>query len=191
MTEKVTEPEFGDAGEGLILGQDETSPIGGKEIIIPDEEEQGQDNKTSAENQSSDNNQSIVNTTEWAGYTTFASLLRDAGLEDTLNNGGPYTVFAPTDMAFDGLPEGMLDNLRNDQEKLNRMLTYHVVNGKYRVEALKNMNNLTSLETGELTVSTTTNGLIMVESAIVIDPDIIASNGVIHGTDKVMIPPGV
>lgn len=191
MTEKVTEPEFGGAGEGLILGQDETSPIEGKEIIIPDEEEQGQDNKTSAENQSSGNNQSIVNTTEWAGYTTFASLLRDAGLEDTLNNGGPYTVFAPTDMAFDGLPEGMLDNLRNDKEKLNRTLTYHVVNGKYRVEALKNMNNLTSLETGELTVSTTTNGLIMVESAIVIDPDIIASNGVIHGTDKVMIPPGV
>lgn len=191
MTEKVTEPEFGDVGEGLILGQDETSPIGGKEIIIPDEEEQGQDNKTSAENQSSGNNQSIVNTTEWAGYTTFASLLRDAGLEDILNNGGPYTVFAPTDMAFDGLPEGMLDNLRNDQEKLNRILTYHVVNGEYRVEDLKNMNNLTSLETGELTVSTTTNGLTMVESAIVIDPDIIANNGIIHGTDKVMIPLGV
>jgi uncharacterized surface protein with fasciclin (FAS1) repeats len=94
-------------------------------------------------------------------------------------------------MAFDGLPEGMLDNLRNDQEKLNRTLTYHVVNGEYRVEALKNMNNLTSMETGKLTVSTTTNGLIMVESAIVMDPDIIASNGVIHGTDKVMIPPGV
>jgi hypothetical protein len=63
VTEKVTEPEFGDAGEGFILGQEETSPIGGKEIVIPDEEEQGQDNKTSAESQSSGNNKSIVNTT--------------------------------------------------------------------------------------------------------------------------------
>lgn len=198
VTEQVTESAGGNTGEGLLSGQEETSLDEGKEVIIPgeenssqgmlDKENSGQGNETSSENQALDNNQTIVQTAEGAGYTTFASLARDAGLEDTLNKGGPYTVFAPTDIAFESLPEGMLDDLRNDKERLNRVLTYHVINGKYRATDLKNINSLASLETEKLTVNTTTNGAIMVGEATLIEPDIVAGNGVIHGIDKVLIP---
>ncbi|HEY3363145.1 MAG TPA: fasciclin domain-containing protein, partial [Methanosarcina sp.] len=165
--------------------------IEGKEVVIPGEEGSTQSNETSSENQTSDNNQTIVQIAEGAGYTTFASLMRDSGLEDTLNKGGPYTIFAPTDLAFESLPEGMLDDLRSNKEKLNRILTYHIVDGEYRASTLKNMNSLTSLETGELAVDTTTSGQIMVGNATIIEPDTIAGNGIIHGIDKVLIPSGI
>lgn len=187
---EVTEPEGVGAGQGSIPGQEENSPIEGEEGITPGEEELGQGNESFAENQTSGNNQT-VQTAEGAGYTTFASLVRAAGLEDTLNNGGPYTIFAPTDIAFESLPEGMLDDLSNDKEKLSRVLTYHVIIGEYMASDLKNMNSLTSLETGKLAVNVTADGAIMVENATVIEPDIIAGNGVIHGIDKVLVPSGV
>jgi uncharacterized surface protein with fasciclin (FAS1) repeats len=167
---------------------EETSLVEGKEVIIPGEDKSGQRNESSSENQTLDNNQTIVQTAEGKGYTTFASLARDAGLEDTLNEGGPYTVFAPTDIAFESLPEGTLDDLRNDKERLKLVLTYHVINGEYRAADLKNTNTLASLETKKLAVSTTTDGAIMVGYATVIEPDIIAGNGVIHGINKVLIP---
>lgn len=188
VTEKVTESTNGDDGEGSMSGQEETSLDEGKEVIIPDEDNSGQGNETSYENETLDNNQTIVQIAEGAGYTTFASLARDAGLEDTLNEGGPYTVFAPTDIAFESLPEGTLDNFRNDKERLNRLLAYHVINGEYRASDLKNMDSLASLGTEKLAVSTTTDGTIMVGDATIVEPDIIASNGIIHGTDKVLIP---
>lgn len=188
VTEKVTESTDGDNGEGSMSGQEEISLDEGKEVIIPDEDNSGQGNETSYENETLDNNQTIVQIAEGAGYTTFASLARDAGLEDTLNEGGPYTVFAPTDIAFESLPEGTLDNFRNDKERLNRLLAYHVINGEYRASDLKNMDSLASLGTEKLAVSTTTDGTIMVGDATIVEPDIIASNGIIHGTDKVLIP---
>jgi len=201
VTEKVTEPADGDAREGSMLNQEETSLVGGKEVIIPGEENSsqgilgeensGQGNETSSENQTLNNNQTILQIAEGAGYTTFSSLARDAGLEDTLNGGRLYTVFAPTDIAFESLPEGTLDDLRNDKERLNRVLTYHVIDGEYRASDLKNMNSLTSLETEKLAVNTITDGATMVGNATVIEPDIIAGNGVIHGIDKVLIPLGV
>lgn len=185
---EVTEPAGVDAAEGLTPGQEETSLIGGKEGIIPCEENLGQKNETFAENQTSKNNLALVQTAEGAGYSTFASLVRNAGLEDTLNKGGPYTIFVPTDLAFESLPEGMLDDLRNDKEKLERVLTYHAVNGEYRASDLQKTKSLISLESGELAVGTTSGGQIMVESATVTGPDIIAGNGVIHEIDKVLIP---
>ncbi|AKB54625.1 Secreted and surface protein containing fasciclin-like repeats [Methanosarcina barkeri 227] len=114
VTEQVTKSAGGNTGEGSLSGQEETSPDEGKEVIIPgeenssqgmlDEENSGQGNETSSANQSLDNNQTIVQIAEGTEYTTFASLARDAGLEDTLNKGGTYTVFAPTDIAFESLP---------------------------------------------------------------------------------------
>lgn len=191
VTENVTESIGRDAGEGSMSDKEKISLIGGKEVIIPGEDGPDQVNETSSENQTSDNNQTIIQIAEGAGYTTFASLMRNSGLEDTLNKGGPYTVFTPTDIAFESLPEGMLDDLRNDKEKLNRILTYHVVNGEYRASTLKSMNYITSLETEKLAVNTTISGQIMIGNATIIEPDTITSNGVIHGIDKVLIPPGV
>lgn len=146
---------------------------------------------TNVENQTAEGNKTIVLAAEDAGYTTFASLVRDAGLENTLNNGGPYTVFAPTNEAFNKLPQGMLDSLRNDKTKLSTILTYHVVSGKYRASDLKGMNSLASLETGMLSVNSTESGEVMVGNATVVEPAIIASNGVVHGIDRVLTPSGV
>lgn len=189
--EEVTEPEVGADVEGLISSHEEDFLIGGGEVTIPGEGEPEQDNETFAEDRAQGNNQTIIQTAEGAGYATFASLVRDAGLEDTFNKGGYYTVFAPTDIAFNSLPEGMLDDLRNDREKLKRLLTYHAVNGEYRAHALENMNSLTSLETGELAVNATADGKVMIENATIVEPGITAENGVIHGIDQVMIPSGI
>jgi uncharacterized surface protein with fasciclin (FAS1) repeats len=188
VTEKVTEQASEDAGEGLMSGKEETSLVERKEVIIQSEEKSGQGNETFSENQTSENNPALIQTAEGAGYSTFASLVRNAGLEDTLNKGGPYTIFVPTDLAFESLPEGMLDDLRSDKEKLEHVLAYHAVNGEYRTSDLQKTKSLISLESGELAVDTTSGGQIMVESATVTGPDIIAGNGVIHEIDKVLIP---
>lgn len=153
--------------------------------MIPGEEEPGLvDNETG-----NDNNETVVQVAEDAGYTTFASLVRDAGLEDTLNE-GTYTIFAPTNEAFDNLSEGMLTNLQNDNEGIVKLLNYHIVEGAYMPSDLGNVNSLTSLETGTLTVNATDNK-VLIQDANVIEPDIIANNSIIHGIDKVLIPPGM
>lgn len=185
-TEIEEEPAGEDADEGLIPGQEEDSPIGGEEGIIPGEEEPGiGDNETDEED-----NETIVDAAEAAGYTTFASLVRDAGLEDVLNEEGPYTVFAPTNDAFDDLPEGMLDDLREDEERLTELLNNHIVDGEYMAADLGDTTSLTSVEDGTLTVNATDNE-VLIGDATVVEPDIIASNGVIHGIDEVLIPPGM
>jgi uncharacterized surface protein with fasciclin (FAS1) repeats len=191
VTEQVTEQASENTGEGSMSDQEmsvqeETSMDEGKEVIIPDEKNSDQGNENSSKNL--DNNLTIVQTAEGAGYTTFASLARDAGLEDILNKRGPYTVFVPTDIAFESLPEGTLDNLRNDKERLNRVLTCYVINGEYMASDLKNVDTLDSLETEKLAVNSTTEGQIMVGDAIIIEPDIVAGNGVVHGIDKLVIP---
>ncbi|WP_239450973.1 fasciclin domain-containing protein [Methanosarcina horonobensis] len=173
-----------ETGEGAIPGQEEESPIGGEEGIIPGEEE-----PALGENETGGDNQTIVETAEAAGYTTFASIVRDAGLEDTLNE-GTYTVFAPTNEAFDALPEGTLNNLSEDNQDLNVMLTYHVVEGEYMASDLEDGQLLTTVQSEMIPVNITGEEII-IGNANVVEPDIIASNGVIHGINKVLIPPGL
>jgi uncharacterized surface protein with fasciclin (FAS1) repeats len=172
-------------GEGLVPGQEEDSPIGGDEGIIPGEEEPGLgDNESDTVG-----NQTIVDAAEAAGYTTFASVVRDAGLEDTLNE-GTYTVFAPTNEAFDNLPEGTLDNLSEDEQALNDVLTYHVVEGEYMASDLEDGQTLTTVQSGTLPVGITGDE-VTIGNATVVEPDIIAGNGVIHGINEVLIPSGM
>lgn len=184
VTEVEEEPAGEDAGEGAVPGQEEESPIGGEEGIIPGEEEPGLgENETGEED-----NQTIVEAAEAAGYYTFASLVRDAGLEDTLNE-GTYTVFAPTDEAFDRLP-GSFDDLRDDEQVMNTVLTYHVVQGEYMASDLEDGQMLTTVQTGELPVAIS--GVkVTIGNATVVEPDIVASNGVIHGINEVLIPPEI
>lgn len=184
VTEVEEEPSGEDAGEGAIPGEEEESPIGGEEGVIPVEEEPDLgENETGEED-----NQTIVGAAEAAGYYTFASLVRDAGLEDTLNE-GTYTVFAPTDEAFDKLP-GSFDDLRDDEQVMNTVLTYHVVQGEYMASDLEDGQMLTTVQTGELPVAIS--GVkVTIGNATVVEPDIIASNGVIHGINEVLIPPEV
>lgn len=185
LTEGTEEPSGEDADEGLVPGQEEESSIGGEEGIIPGEEEPGiGDNESGAED-----NQTIVDAAEAAGYTMFASVVRDAGLEDTLNE-GTYTVFAPTNEAFDALPEGTLDDLRADEQALNDVLTYHVVEGEYMASDLEDGQMLATVQTDELPVDITDDE-VTIGNATVVEPDIIASNGVIHGINEVLIPSGL
>lgn len=121
----------------------------------------------------------IVDTAIAVGsFNTLIQAMQAAGLVDTLKGGGPYTVFAPTDAAFAELPDGALENLLADKAKLTKVLTYHVVSGKFMASDLIGKKSINSIE-GTAITST---------SLEVSKADIIASNGVIHVIDKVLIP---
>lgn len=128
----------------------------------------------------------IVDTAVAAGqFKTLATALQAAGLVDTLKGKGPFTVFAPTDEAFAKVPKDQLDALLKDKAKLTAVLTYHVVPGKVMAADVK-AGKVKTVQGSELTVATS--GGVMVDSAKVVKTDIVASNGVIHVIDSVVIP---
>ena len=129
----------------------------------------------------------IVDTAVSAGqFKTLVKAVQEAGLVDTLKSKGPFTVFAPTDEAFAKLPSGTLEALLKDKQKLAAILTYHVVPGKVMAAQVK-PGQVKTVQGQSLTVSTM-DGAVMVDSAKVIKTDIIASNGVIHVIDTVVLP---
>jgi uncharacterized surface protein with fasciclin (FAS1) repeats len=128
----------------------------------------------------------IVDTAVAAGrFGTLATALKAAGLVDTLKGPGPFTVFAPTDEAFAKIPKAQLDALLADKAKLTAVLTYHVVPGAVKSGDIK-PGKLKTVQGGELTV--TTGGGVAVDGAKVSGADIMASNGVIHVIDSVVLP---
>jgi uncharacterized surface protein with fasciclin (FAS1) repeats len=129
----------------------------------------------------------IVDTAVSAGqFKTLVKAVQEAGLVETLKGKGPFTVFAPTDEAFAKLPAGTLDALLQDKQKLAAILTYHVVPGKIMAAQVK-PGQVKTVEGQSLTVSTM-NGYVMVDNARVLKTDIVASNGVIHVIDTVVLP---
>ena len=119
-------------------------------------------------------------------FNTLVTAVKEAGLVDTLKGDGPFTVFAPTDAAFAALPEGTLESLLADKQKLADVLTYHVVAGKVTAADVAGLSQATSVQGGTIDISTT-NG-VQVDGANVVQTDIMASNGVIHVIDKVILP---
>jgi uncharacterized surface protein with fasciclin (FAS1) repeats len=133
----------------------------------------------------------IVETAVSAGsFQTLAKALTVAGLVETLKGEGPFTVFAPTDEAFAGLPAGTLDNLLRPENRaqLRRILTYHVVAGKVMASDVAKMDSAKAVSGDALAISTR-GGQVMIGKARVVDTDITASNGVIHVIDTVLLPP--
>lgn len=131
----------------------------------------------------------IMQTLADRNFVTFVELLNVAGLEPLLADEGYYTVFAPTDEAFDEIPENEMSALENDTVELEKVLTYHIVTDKILMEKdLENMTSVRTLEGEELPINVTANG-VQVGSANITEADIVASNGVIHQIDKVLIPP--
>ncbi|HSC96973.1 MAG TPA: fasciclin domain-containing protein [Burkholderiales bacterium] len=129
----------------------------------------------------------IVDTAVSAGqFKTLVKAVQEAGLVDTLKGEGPFTVFAPTDEAFAKLPAGTLDALLQDKEKLAAVLTYHVVPGKLTAAQVK-PGMVKTVQGQSLTVKTNRGG-VMVDNARVVKTDIVASNGVIHVIDTVVLP---
>ena len=122
-------------------------------------------------------------------FSTLVSLVKAAGLVETLSSAGPFTVFAPNNAAFAKVPKPVLEKLGKNPEALKQVLTYHVVPGKVMaadVLKLKNGTMVKSVEGCEIKVGNKKN--VMVDKAKVIKTDIEASNGVIHVIDSVILP---
>lgn len=132
----------------------------------------------------------IVDTAmETGSFHTLGQALHAAGLVETLKGEGPFTVFAPTDEAFEKLPAGTLEALLKpeNKEKLTAILTYHVVPNKLMASEVANMDSAETVNGQSLTISK--NGdEVMVDNARIVQTDIICSNGVIHVIDNVVQP---
>ncbi len=129
----------------------------------------------------------IVQTAIAAGnLTTLISAIKTAGLTDTLTGKGPFTVFAPTDEAFERLPVGALDALIRDSAKLKAVMSYHVIKGHVLAKDVKSGEVMT-LQGSPLVASVSSSG-VEVNGARVKQADIAATNGVIHVIDAVIMP---
>ena len=133
--------------------------------------------------------QSIVSiAVEDGRFSTLVAALQAADLVGTLEGEGPFTVFAPTDDAFAMLPDGTVDALLNDIPTLQSILLYHVVPGNVMASDVTNLSSADTASGLEVSISVE-NGAVKINDAQVIITDIVASNGVIHVIDRVILPP--
>lgn len=131
----------------------------------------------------------VTNAMGSADHTTLVAAVKAAGLVETLKGEGPFTVFAPTNEAFNKLPKGTVENLLKPENKtkLTSVLTYHVVPGSFTSSDLKNGQVLKTVQ-GENLVITEKDGKWFVNDAPVSIADVISSNGVTHVIDAVVLP---
>ncbi len=132
----------------------------------------------------------IVDTAVAAGsFNTLAAALTAAGLIETLKGEGPFTVFAPTDAAFAALPAGTVEDLLKpeNKDKLIAILTYHVIAGKVMSTDLTEGMMAATVNGAQVTI--TLEGGAKVNGAVISAADIVATNGVIHVIDSVILPP--
>ena len=132
----------------------------------------------------------IVDTAVAAGsFKTLATALTAAGLVDTLKGAGPFTVFAPTDAAFAKLPAGTVEDLLKPENKakLTAVLTYHVVPGKVTAAEVVKLTSAKTVQ-GQAVRIAVDGGKVKVDGATVTTADVMASNGVIHVIDSVILP---
>lgn len=129
----------------------------------------------------------IVDTAVAAGsFKTLVTAVQAAGLVETLKGEGPFTVFAPTDEAFAKLPPGTLEALLKDKAKLQAVLTYHVVSGRVMAADVAGLSSAKTVQGQSLSIDTSKG--VKVGTANVVKTDVLASNGVIHVIDSVLIP---
>jgi len=129
----------------------------------------------------------LVETASTSGsFKTFLAAAKAAGIDDTLKNSGPYTVFAPSDAAFNQLPPGTVSSLMKDKAKLAEILSHHVIPGKVTVSDVK-PGKVQTIQ-GDTVTLKNDNGKVTVENANVVQSDMMADNGVIHEIDAVVLP---
>ncbi len=119
-------------------------------------------------------------------FDTLVTALEAAGLVETLQGKGPFTVFAPTDEAFAKIPKSDLDALLADKEKLTAVLTYHVVQGRVMAADVAGLDSAMTVQGQSIDIETA--GGVTVDGAKVVQTDIMATNGVIHVIDTVILP---
>ncbi len=131
----------------------------------------------------------VENAVGSADHTTLVAAVTAAGLAETLSGTGPFTVFAPTNAAFEKLPKGAVEGLLKPEAKadLTSVLTYHVVPGAVKAADLKDGQKIKTVQGQELTVSIK-DGKVMINGATVTIADVISSNGVTHVIDAVLMP---
>lgn len=130
----------------------------------------------------------IVDTAVAAGsFTTLAAALEAADLVETLKGPGPFTVFAPTDEAFAKLPAGTVEGLLADPDALRAILLYHVVEGEVPAADVVNLTEATTVNGATVAIEVD-GSTVMVNDATVTTADVMASNGVIHIIDTVLLP---
>ena len=133
----------------------------------------------------------IVDAAMASGMSKLVEAVKAAGLVDTLKSPGPFTVFAPTDEAFNKIPKADWDALMKDTAKLKDVLTFHVVEGKLMAADLTQHEYLQAVSGGELRIDAKTWHLLKnmkVNGANIIKPDLVVDNGVCHAIDKVLMP---
>ncbi|HSI04399.1 MAG TPA: fasciclin domain-containing protein, partial [Myxococcota bacterium] len=162
--------------------------------IKNDETLHGAARKDMSMNQTSNNDtakKDIIETAATAGnFNTLAKALGNADLVATLKGAGPFTVFAPTDQAFEKIPKADLEALMQDKNKLKDVLLHHVITGKVMAADVGKMQDGAKVATvgGRDFVLGRNNGNITVDKALLTKFDISASNGVIHVLDTVILP---
>ncbi len=129
----------------------------------------------------------IIETAVNAGsFTTLVAAVKAAGLVETLNGAGPFTVFAPDDAAFAKLPAGTVDSLLKDIPKLKKILCYHVVPSKVMAADVVKLTSATTVEGSDVKINASKG--VMINSSTVTTADVVADNGVIHIIDTVLMP---
>jgi uncharacterized surface protein with fasciclin (FAS1) repeats len=123
-------------------------------------------------------------------HTTLVAALKQADLVTSLSNAGPFTVFAPTNAAFDKLPAGTVDGLMKDDKKadLQNILQYHVAVSVYKAENMTDGQVIGQANGDDITISVK-DGKVMVNGTANVVASIPASNGIIHVIDAVLLPP--
>lgn len=119
--------------------------------------------------------------------STLDGLVRSTGLTDMLKATGPYTLFAPTNEAFKAVPAKTMDELAHNPAKLKDVLSYHILPGKLMAADVTNSNAKTAQ--GASVALSKAGNFVTIEDAMVQTPDIVATNGVIHTVDRVLMPP--
>lgn len=181
----ATVPAFAQGASGSApAGTSKTGAAGGMQ-------EPGAKTKSGGKAQAGKKADIVATATSAGNFTTLTKALQTAGLTKTLQGKGPFTVFAPTDDAFAKLPQGELDALMKDKKKLSSVLLNHVVQGKRLTSAdLQKMKDGSSLKMANKDSTTlhVQGSTVQVDTATITQPDIEASNGVIHAVDTVLMP---
>ena len=132
----------------------------------------------------------IVEVATENGFTTLVSAVEAAGLVETLNGEGPFTVFAPTDEAFAALPDSTLDSLLSDKDALANILTYHVVSGDVKAADVVGLESADTVQGESIAITVDGETVTLNGGATVTATDVEASNGTIHVIDTILTPGG-
>jgi uncharacterized surface protein with fasciclin (FAS1) repeats len=124
-------------------------------------------------------------------FSILLTALETAGLTETLSAEGPFTVFAPTDEAFAAIDEATLNALLADQETLEQVLLYHVVEGEVLAADVVELDEATTVQGEPITITVDGETVTLNDTTTVVETDITAANGVIHVIDSVLLPPDV